>query len=232
MAKVEPFEDHTSDYEEWFEINRWVYESEVEALRRLFPKMGRAIEIGVGTGRFSDPLGIKIGVEPSRMMGEIAKKRGIEVVKGVAEDLPFEDASFDHALMVTTICFVDDIDAAFSEVFRILGNSGSLIVGFVDRESPVGRNYLKHKEESVFYRNATFFSVDEVSACLRKAGFGSLRYCQTIFRKLDDIDGPEPVRDGFGEGSFVVVRADKRPEKTSMEPFVDSPNDPSALLQE
>ncbi|MBN1538907.1 MAG: methyltransferase domain-containing protein [Candidatus Thermoplasmatota archaeon] len=209
MPGIEPFEEHTSDYEEWFKTNRWVYLSEIEAVRRSYPKRGIGIEIGVGSGRFAEPLGIKIGVEPSKEMGKLARERGIDVVEGVAENLPFEDSSFDHALMVTTICFVDDIDSAFSEAFRVLEPSGSLIVGFVDSESPLGRSYLEHKDESVFYRDATFYSVDEVVNSLRKAGFRTFIYTQTIFRDLSEIDDIEPVKDGFGEGSFVVIRAEK-----------------------
>jgi len=33
-------------------------------------------------------------------------KKGIEVVEGIAEDLPFDDESFDFVLMITTICFL------------------------------------------------------------------------------------------------------------------------------
>jgi hypothetical protein len=33
MAKIKPFEKHTSEYEAWFENNRFVYESEVLAIK-------------------------------------------------------------------------------------------------------------------------------------------------------------------------------------------------------
>ena len=114
MPKVEPFEKHADIYGEWFVRNRFAYESELQAIRALLPDVGTGVEIGVGTGRFAASLGIKLGVEPSKTMREIAQKKGIEVVNGVAEALPFDDSQFDFALIVTTICFLDDIETSFS----------------------------------------------------------------------------------------------------------------------
>ena len=210
MPRVEPFEKHTDQYEKWFEKNRFAYESELRAVKTLLPKNGTGIEIGVGTGRFAAPLGIKLGVEPSRKMGNIARQKGIEVLDGVAEELPFDDAQFDFALMVTTICFLDDIEESFKEAFRVLKTDGTLIIGFVDRKSPVGMMYEKHKDENVFYKDATFFSVDEVVSFLKKAGFKDFTFSQTIFSHLNEINNIEPVKEGYGEGSFVVIRGVKK----------------------
>ena len=51
-------------------------------------------------------------------MREVAQSRGIETIEGIAERLPFPDSQFEFALMVTTICFVDDIQASFQEVYK------------------------------------------------------------------------------------------------------------------
>jgi len=209
MEKIEPFEEYPYQYEDWFERNRFAYESELRAIREQLPKGRRGIEIGVGSGRFAAPLGIKIGVDPSRKMIMLARERGIEVIQGVAEDLPIGDSRFDFALMVTTICFVEDIGASFREAYRILKPDGHLIIGFIDRESPIGRLYQLRKEKSRFYRVATFYSVDEVISNLRKAGFESFNFAQTLFHNIDEIKEVEPVREGYGEGSFVVIRAGK-----------------------
>jgi len=210
MPRVEPFEKHTDQYEKWFEKNRFAYESELRAVKTLLPKNGTGIEIGVGTGRFAAPLGIKLGVEPSQEMGNIARQKGIEVLDGIAEELPFDDAQFDFALMVTTICFLDDIEESFKEAFRVLKTDGTFIIGFVDRKSPVGMMYEKHKDENVFYKDATFFSVDEVISFLKKAGFKDFTFSQTIFSHLNEINNIEPVKEGYGEGSFVVIRGVKK----------------------
>jgi SAM-dependent methyltransferase len=209
MARTKPFEEHPLLYEDWFERNRFVYESELLAVRTQLPESGRGVEIGVGSGRFAAPLGIKIGVEPAVAMRAMARDRGIEVIGGVAEALPFKECEFGLALMVTTICFLDNTEAALKEAYRVLKSDGSLIVGLIDKNSPLGKTYLKHRNESAFYKVATFYSVDEVVNYLKKAGFRDFGFSQTIFKPLNGITAIEPVVEGYGEGSFVVIRAGK-----------------------
>ena len=211
--KIEPFELYSEKYEEWFDKNRSAYESELRAVKKMLPKEGRGVEIGVGSGRFAAPLGIKFGIEPSLKMRTIAKKRGIQVIDGVAEKLPYEDGSFDYALMVTTLCFLDDVDMAFHEVHRILKPGGYFINGFIDRESRIGKSYEKNKEKSVFYKVAKFYSVDEVIGHLEKAGFAENRVIQTLFHNLEDIRSVEPIMRGYGKGSFVVTKSQKSKHK-------------------
>ena len=207
MARIEPFEKHPLQYEQWFDRHKFAYESELQAIRKLLPQHGNGLEIGIGSGRFAAPLGIKLGLEPSSKMMEIAQARGIEVIGGVGESLPFRDSQFDFATMVTTICFLDDVEVVFDEAYRILKPGGCLIIGFIDKDSSIGQVYQQHKNENVFYRIATFYSVDEVVSHLKTAGFKVFNFAQTIFHNLAEVKGIEPVREGYGEGSFVVVRA-------------------------
>ena len=209
MAKIEPFDRYTAQYEQWFELNKYAYESEILAIKALLPASGEGFEIGVGSGLFAKPFGIKFGIDPSEKMREIARKRGIDAIDGIAESLPYDDSRFDFALMVTTICFLDDIEAALKEAHRVIKPGGSLIIGFVDKNSALGKQYLKHKNESLFYRIATFYSVDEVVFFLKKAGFRDYTFTQTVFHYLHEIHAVEPVKKGYGEGSFVAVRVIK-----------------------
>jgi len=207
MAKTEPFDMYSVQYEQWFEHNKYAYESEILAIKELLPASGEGLEIGVGSGLFAEPFGIRYGIDPSEKMREIARKRGIEAIDGIAEDLPYEDSRFDFALMVTTICFLDDVEAALKEAHRVLKKGGSLTIGFVDKNSALGKQYLQNKDESLFYGAATFFSVKEVVFFLKKAGFKDYTFTQTIFRYLHEIDAVETIKKGYGEGSFVAVRA-------------------------
>jgi len=168
-----------------------------------------AVEVGVGTGRFAAPLGIKTGVEPAGAMAELARLRGIDVIRGVAERLPLEDASFDLVMMITTICFLDNVSAAFSEAHRVLMAGGHLLVGFLDRGSELGKHYDEKKAGNVFYTAATFRSSEEVLNHLKKAGFRDPAFVQTIFESPGGMTEVAPVRSGWGEGLFVVARGRK-----------------------
>ena len=166
------------------------------------------MEVGVGSGKFAVPLGIKVGVEPSEKMASIARLQGIDVHSGVAENLPFSDGRFDFVMMVTTICFVDDIVKSFKEAFRVLKNNGFIIVGFVDKESELGKQISENKENSKFYKDATFFSVPEVLSYLNVSGFVISNVLQTL------IPGeiPNTIVEGFGRGSFVVIKGIRKTE--------------------
>jgi len=135
MNKKSVFNKHVLEYDNWFDQNNEIYNSELLALKEVIPANKKGLEVGVGTGRFAEPLGVEFGVEPSEAMALIALKRGIKVIKGFAEELPFKDNSFDFVLFVTTICFLDDIFKAFKEANRVLKEDGEIIIGLIDKNS-------------------------------------------------------------------------------------------------
>lgn len=207
--RIEPFEKYFLRYEQWFIDNLNVYKSELLAIKSLLPKRKKSIEIGVGTGKFAVPLGIMVGIEPSNKMRQLSLKRGIDVINAVGEFLPIKKERLDLVLMVTTICFLDDIKMAFEDVYNILTSKGSFIIGFIDRNSTIGIKYQLQKKENVFYNVADFYSVDEVVSYLKTANFTKFEFSQTIFRPLHEIKDIEPIKPNYGEGSFVVIKADK-----------------------
>ena len=82
-------------------------------------------------------------------MAARARLLGIDVRAGVAEDLPFGDGAFDFVLMVTTICFLDDVPKAFREARRVIRPGGSIVIGFIDRESTLGKEYERGRSGSL-----------------------------------------------------------------------------------
>ncbi|HCE66749.1 MAG TPA: SAM-dependent methyltransferase [Geobacter sp.] len=206
MGKTAAFDEQPDDYDAWFEIHSDLYRAELEAVRSFIPAGGSGVEIGVGSGRFAAPLGISIGVEPAPCMAGLARQRGIEVLEAVAENLPIADASFDFAVMVTVVCFLDNVALAFREACRILKPNGVFVIGFIDRESELGQQYGQKKAQSRFYRDATFYSVSELEALLNEAGFSGFEYRQTLVPgETTDLT----VREGHGSGGFVIIRAHK-----------------------
>jgi len=207
MPKIEAFQKHTNEYDNWFVVNRFAFLSEIEAVKKTLPQTEGVIEIGIGSGIFAKPLGIKEGVDPSEAMRQRAEQKGLKVLDAVAEKLPYNNASVNGAVMITSICFVDDIYQSFKEAHRVLKNNGFLILGFVDKDSPVGKEYLKYKDQSMFYKEATFFSTGELYDILKQTDFRIEETWQTIFGKVEEVKETQPVIEGFGKGSFVVIKA-------------------------
>ena len=195
-----PFDNYPKRYDSWFERNKDAYEAELRALSLVMRKRGRSLEIGVGSGRFAAPLGINVGIEPSLPMAKISAKRGINVVMGIAEHLPLKDESFDTVLMTTTICFVDSPSSSLREAYRVLRGGGALIIGFIDRNSPLGRAYANNSK-SVFYRDAVFYSLKEVYNLLAATGFRNLTTRRARIHLGDN--------DKNNKGSFIVVKGIK-----------------------
>ncbi len=206
------FNDHVAEYEAWFDQYPFVFQSEMEAIREMLPEGDNlsGIEVGLGTGRYAQALQIKEGVEPAAKMRNLAIERGIETMDAVAEKLPYGDLKFDFVLMIFSIVYFKSLPQAFHETFRVLKPDGVLVLGFIDRESTIGKSYELRKSESLFYRNANFYSVDKVVDELSKAGFRHFTFRQTLHGELDTIREFQPSEEGYGKGSFVVIRAAKK----------------------
>ncbi len=201
------FDKYVQQYDAWYDRHPYAYESELKALRQVLPRGGRGLEIGVGTGRFAAPLKITIGIDPSSTMAAKARERGVNTRWGYGEDLPFTDGAFDYAVMVISLCFVNDPLQVLQEIRRVLRDGGEIIIAIVDKESFLGRAYRRKK--SPFYRHARFFDVRELKDYLSQTGFGRFSFHQTLFDLPDRLTCVEEPQKGFGQGGFVVVRAVK-----------------------
>ncbi|MCZ2846074.1 MAG: class I SAM-dependent methyltransferase [Candidatus Bathyarchaeota archaeon] len=209
MLQTEIFDKNVEAYEAWYDNYPEVFHSELAAIREQFSKLPEeitGIEVGLGTGRFSEALGIKEGIEPSEEMAKKAIKRGVEIMKGVAEKLPYSDLHFDFVLFVT-ICHLNNLKLALKEAYRVLKPGGSIIITFLDKEQAIAKHYEEKRHRSTFFKNATYYSVSRVEELLKEAKFKDLEFNQTLFGKLEDIKNVQTPKEGYGEGSFVVVKA-------------------------
>ena len=97
-------------------------------------------------------------------------------------------------------------------LMSLLESKGSFIIDFrqirdVDKDSEIGKIYLKNKEKSVFYKNAEFYSVGEVKLLLSKTGYMIDSIHQTLFGNIKEINKIQNPIKGYGKGSFVVITA-------------------------
>ncbi|MDD1744413.1 MAG: class I SAM-dependent methyltransferase [Candidatus Methanoperedens sp.] len=209
VKSVEIFDRNWKKYEVWFEKNEATYSSELKALKKVIPE-GLGLEIGVGSGRFAQPLGAEIGIDLSRNMLKLAKERGIQVIQGVGENLPFKDNTFDFVLIVVTLCFVENPVNVLSEAHRVLKRGGRLIVAEINKDSQLGRLYEAKKEKSEFYKISTFYSGNEIIGMFDEVGIRYLESYQTLLQPLAFPEMQEEPVKGYDGGGFVVIVGNKK----------------------
>ena len=164
-------------YEHWFNRphNRAAFELETRLLRDLLqPMRGESVvDIGCGTGACMAAfleMGLQVaGLDPSTYMLDLALKKighRVELYRGYAEDLPFDDNSFNYACLFTTLEFVEDPKKALEEAFRVAKDR--VFIGVLNRYAIKG---IQRRVKGIFapsiFNHARFFSVWELKQMIR-----------------------------------------------------------------
>lgn len=163
---------------------------------------GRVLEIGAGTGLNVDSypatLDRLVLTEPSepmakRMVDKVAESPlNPEVVIATAEELPFEDASFDTIVSTLVLCTVPDPAAALAEIQRLLAPGGQLLLlEHVRSESADSAKWQDRLETPWrLYGNGCYCNRDTISM-VESAGFswdelehGTIPHAPPIIRPL------------------------------------------------
>lgn len=143
-------------------------------LNLLKPVGGESVlDIGCGTGFSIEPLiesGLDVtGIDPSPYMLDIAAAnlgQRLDLYRGYAEDLPFDDNSFNHACFFTSLEFVDDPSKAVAEACRVAKDK--VFIGFLNRYALKG---FQRRLQGIFtptiFNHARFFSIWELKSLVR-----------------------------------------------------------------
>jgi SAM-dependent methyltransferase len=211
---VSLFDNLAIEYDAWFDREgSLIFSIEVQAFRELLPSLPKPwLEIGVGSGRFAQALGIETGVDPSIKLIEMARRRGVTAFLGRGEQELFDEESFGTVFLIVTLCFLDSPLDVLREARRILMPGGKLVLGLVLKESPWGQFYQEKKEQGHrFYKYATFYSCDEVVKLIVRAGFVTEKIVSTLFQKPGEVHPTEEPKEGYSPNAgFTIIVAGER----------------------
>jgi len=171
------------------------------------------LEVGVGTGKFAAALNVAYGVDGSIRVLRFAKKRGIKVIIGDGQKLPFADESFGAVFIIVTLCFVDDPLKVLEEAVRVSRRKGAIILGLILKESPWAAFYEKKGEKgNVFYKIVRFHSFEEVESMLANVGLQIEETRSTMFQRptVNPLDFEFSRKGVSKEAGFVAIKARKR----------------------
>jgi SAM-dependent methyltransferase len=128
---VSGFEDRAATWIQWARWPLDAYWFFRDAFFELLPPPCRTLEVGAGEGRVSRDLARGYGVtgleaSPTLVEAARAEHPDGDYVLGLAEELPFEDESFELVVAYNALMDVDEMPRAVSEVARVLIPGGVL----------------------------------------------------------------------------------------------------------
>ncbi len=177
MGYVFDYKDSVA-YDNWSRsrCNQLVARNQSRLLNNLLkPVSGDSIvDIGCGIGETLKDLtthpGLQLtGIDPSPYMLDFARNTmgdKADFHRGFAEDLPFDDNSFNHACLITTLEYVVDPQKAIEEAARVAKDR--LFICIMNRYA-IGnmQRRLKGIFEKSIYNKAQFFSIWELKHIIR-----------------------------------------------------------------
>lgn len=130
---MKPFLDHFSLLAPFYEF--FIRPKNPEKIRSLahLPSEGIILDAGGGTGRVAQyfhgtAAQILVADESLKMLCEAQKKEGLQPVQTYAENLPFQNNTFDCIIMVDALHHVADQQKTTTELWRVLKPGGRLII--------------------------------------------------------------------------------------------------------
>ncbi|MBN1196133.1 MAG: class I SAM-dependent methyltransferase [Candidatus Aminicenantes bacterium] len=207
-------------YDEWYESREgerfdMLEKAAVSRLLNHKPQAGKLLEVGSGTGWWSDffaRMGFHVtGVDISPDMVGVAQKKaiaGATFLRADAHDLPFVNGCFDVSAAITSLEFAAEPEFVVGEMIRCTRRDGKLILGVLNAQSAYNR--LRGNQYGSPFAVARLFSLRELNPLLAPLGRVRVIPCAFPFslgwplavgKRLDVIQ----QRLGCVNGAFLAV---------------------------
>jgi ubiquinone/menaquinone biosynthesis C-methylase UbiE len=172
------------------------YDQHIVSLLELTPA-DRVLDLGCGTGvltrMIADQLnaeagGVSLGIDAAAKMIAVARKKRVSATCGfevaAAEDLPFENASFDA--VVSSLFFhhvpLDLKEKSLSEAYQVLRPYGRLVIADMHTPTTWMGALVSHVSRWFFMQPQIGENIRGVlPPLISQAGFGSPRHVSTYF---------------------------------------------------
>ncbi|MBP3275476.1 hypothetical protein [Kandleria sp.] len=205
---IQKFDGYDKKYDEWFMKNENLFMSELKLFKKALGDIEnkRILSVGCGSGLFESYIDSRHieGIEPSKDMGEIAKKRGVNVIKyGLIEDVDLP---------------------TYKKCRQALKKNGKLILLDVPKESvyllgkslnTYDHDYLNGVMPALPYplalaSSGVWHSTEKKIDVLKSINFNDFQYLQTLIRNpLYTNEEVEDVQEGYKSGGYVAIIAKK-----------------------
>ncbi len=176
--------ENAEDYDAWYlnEPGRSAAILEKRLLLQVWSPgtRQRVLEVGCGTGYFlqwfAEQGHMVTGLDSSRPMLAVAQRRlppKIQLDHGHAEDLPYEENSFDTVTFITSLEFMKYPLQALLEACRVARSH--VLLGVLNKYSLIAlQRYWEQLWHDTTYKQARFFSVFELKKMARMALSGNI----------------------------------------------------------
>lgn len=156
---------------EKLEEYHWWFVAKRNFVKSLLPKSKefKILDIGSGTGgttKFMEKYGDVIGLEKNPIGIRLARKRGLKVVDGDAQKLPFKNSSFDMVTIFDVLYHQDvkNDTRAIRETYRVLESGGKLVI------TDSALDFLRSSHDKAVYTRHRYYK-GELIEKLKKTGF-------------------------------------------------------------
>ncbi|MBE7070680.1 MAG: class I SAM-dependent methyltransferase [Ruminococcaceae bacterium] len=234
MSEVkQKFDGYAAKYDEWFMKNENLFVSELRLFQKVLGDITgkKLLSVGCGSGLFESYIDCSNieGIEPSEDMGNIAVKRGVNVIKfGLIEDVDLPDNEYDIIYFNGSSSYMEDLVPVYEKSLKALKAGGKLILLDVPKESAFGFMYLLGKSLNTYDHeylegampelpyplalasSGVWHTTEEKINVLKDLGISKFSFYQTLVKNpLYTNEEPEEVIEGYKSGGYVAIIAEK-----------------------